>query len=100
MKREAVLAPVIDLAPRRQARERIVQAANRIRMARARYVYATVNRPVEPPALLSLRHIHLAVAVVRHWGAVDDAILVAAGFRVRPVVRRAVRGDLLDGEAA
>lgn len=65
------------------ARRRIVQAANRVRLARSRYVRSLVWREVESPKLLTMRQLQQAVAIIRHHGVVDDATLAAAGFRSR-----------------
>jgi hypothetical protein len=102
------LAPVYDLGAardyRREAREKIVRAANRARLERHRYVGWTVRAEHRPLRLLSMRNLHEAVAIVRHWGAVDDATLRAAGFRRRrlrvvPLEGATAKGDLLDDAA-
>lgn len=98
------LAPVVDLQQARErrlkARRKIVQSANRIRLGRGRYVRSTIRaREIPAPKLLTMRHLQQAVAICRHWGAVDDATLMAAGFKiperragqVAPVARRGKR---------
>ncbi|HET9691818.1 MAG TPA: hypothetical protein VFP61_11750 [Acidimicrobiales bacterium] len=72
-------AEVIDLAAARtrrtEARNTIVQAANRLAVSKGRHY----GWPL-PVRLYTTKQIQQAVAVCRHWGLVDDATLAAAGF--------------------
>lgn len=92
---EERLAPVVDLAQYRQrneARHKILMVANRLRVRRGQYVRSLVwRREIQPPTLLTMRHINQAVAICRHWGLVPDEVLYAAGFRTlgRPAVEPA-----------
>ncbi len=67
---------------RKAARNKIIQTANMLILARGRYTRATsFNRAsFLPVKLLSARNINEAVAIVRHWKAVGDSTLYAAGF--------------------
>lgn len=70
------LAPVLDIDTRRNARQEIVQAANRLAVRKGRYY----GWPL-PVRLYTLGQVQQAVAVCRHHGLVDEATLRAAGFR-------------------
>lgn len=62
---------------RNAARWKIIRAYNN----------AVLRRPRTPkaPTLLGMKHIQLAVSRARHRGLVDDATLIAAGYKPRNV---------------
>lgn len=66
---------------RTAARRRIVQTANRYKLARYRAAY--VHRPV--PRLLSMRQVNEAVCICRRQQLVPAATLAMAGFNVTEI---------------
>lgn len=74
-----------DAAARKEARERIIQAANNHALRRYRRSRHWGRR--YPVCLLGPRHIHQAVFRCRQFGLVDDTVLEAAGFNPRGVKR-------------
>jgi hypothetical protein len=69
-------------AERQEARAEILQAANRIAIARGRYLrnFVFVPSAHRPVRLYGRRHLQQAVAAVRHFGVVKPEVLAAAGF--------------------
>lgn len=70
------MAVVDAVDPRKAAREKIIQAANR------HLIKAWSRRNTTyTPQLLAGRHLHRAVRIVRHHRLVKKDVLKAAGFK-------------------